>query len=90
MNKEELIRKIAKDSGVTHAIAQRMLTSFTEALETSLTNGEKLSVRGLGTFLVRQRSARTARDPRTHETIQVPARRTVRFIPSSEIKSQLN
>lgn len=90
MNKAELIRSISTGAGVSQATATKMLTSMKEAIENAITHGEKVAVRGFGTFSVSDHSARRCRHPITGEVMQAKAYRTVRFTPSAEIKSNLN
>ncbi|MFD1674303.1 HU family DNA-binding protein [Alicyclobacillus fodiniaquatilis] len=89
MNKTELIRKIAKDAGVNHATASRMLNSFAETVVNSLTKGERVKVRGFGMFKVAEHCARNGYNPQTHQVVPVPAKKTVRFVPSESIKSSI-
>ena len=86
MTKSDIVQGIAKEAKITNAAANRALKSVVTSITKSLKGGQKVSISGLGTFSVKQRAARTARNPRTGEAIQVPARKAVRFRPSSQLK----
>lgn len=90
MNKTELIKSIATGANVSQAQVARMLLAMQETVASTLQNGEKVSVRGFGAFTVVERSARNGYNPNTRAPMQVPASRTVRFVPAEQIKSQLN
>jgi DNA-binding protein HU-beta len=90
MNKQELIGKIVKDTGVTKSLGVKMLESAIEGISKSLKKGEVVSFVGFGTFKTVQRKARTARNPRTGEPIKVPKRRVVRFAPGKALKETVN
>ncbi len=87
MTKADLVQKISKEAKITQAAANRALQSVVKSIHSTLKSGGKVSISGLGTFSVKQRAARTARNPRTGETIQVPPRKAVRFKASSAMKN---
>lgn len=90
MNKTELIKSTATYANVSPWVASKMLTALQKTVQNVLSHGEKVSLRGFGTFTISEHSARRCRHPKTGEIIEAKAYRTVRFVPSSEIKSQLN
>ncbi len=79
MNKQDLITKIAADTGITKASATAAVDSFIEGITKSLKKGQPITFVGFGTFKTAQRKARTARNPQTGAAIKVPKRRVVRF-----------
>ncbi len=79
MNKGDLISKMAADSDITKAQATDALNSFIETLAATLKGGDKLSLIGFGTFSINERPARTGRNPRTGEPIQIKAKKVVKF-----------
>ena len=83
MNKTDLAGKMAHSAGITKAAAERALAGALEAITAALRAGERVSVAGLGTFTVAQREARQGRNPATGETIQIPAKKVVKFRPGS-------
>jgi DNA-binding protein HU-beta len=86
MNKQELIAKIAKDTGSSKAGATAALDSMIEGITKSLKKGDPVAFVGFGTFKTAQRKARTARNPQTGATIQIPKRRVVRFTAGKALK----
>jgi DNA-binding protein HU-beta len=90
MNKQELITKIATDTGITKANAAAAVDSFIEGITKSLKKGQPITFVGFGTFKTAQRKARTARNPRTGASIKIPKRRVVRFNAGKALKTALN
>jgi DNA-binding protein HU-beta len=90
MNKAELISKIAAESDITKAAAGRALDTLLCAIEETLVSGESMSLKGFGTFSVREREAREGRNPRTGEKMTVDARRIAKFKPSAMLVDRIN
>jgi DNA-binding protein HU-beta len=90
MNKQELIAKIAEDTGITKTNAAAAVESFIAGVTKSLKKGQAITFVGFGTFKTSQRKARTARNPQTGAEIQVPKRRVVRFTAGKALKSAVN
>jgi DNA-binding protein HU-beta len=90
MNKQELISKIAEDTGITKANAAAAVDSFIEGITRSLKKGQPITFVGFGTFKTAQRKARTARNPQTGAAIKIPKRRVVRFSAGKALKTALN
>ncbi len=90
MNKQELIAKIAKDTGLTKTKAAGAVDSFFDGLVKSLKKGQSITFVGFGTFKTAQRKARTARNPQTGEPIKIPKRRVVRFVAGKALKAAVN
>jgi DNA-binding protein HU-beta len=90
MNKQELIAKIAKDTGITKVAAAGAVDSFFEGLVKSLKKGQPITFVGFGTFKTVQRKARTARNPQTGAAIKIPKRRVVRFTAGKALKAAVN
>lgn len=86
MNKAGLVEVVHGVVGGTKAASERAVDAMIDAIVNSLKNGEEVSIAGLGIFSVKQRAARTARNPRTGETIQVPATRVPKFRPAKALK----
>ena len=89
MNKQDLIDAMAANSGITKTEARVALESLVDAMRSALKGGDTISLTGFGSFQVAERSARTARNPKTGETIKVDARNVVRFKPGSNLKEGL-
>ena len=86
MNKQELIAKIAKDTGSSKVSAAAAVESLIEGITKSLKKGEPVAFVGFGTFKTAQRKARTARNPQTGAAIKIPKRRVVRFTVGKGLK----
>jgi DNA-binding protein HU-beta len=90
MNKSELIDAIASDSGLSKADAGRALDGFTSAITNALKDGGSVSMVGFGTFAVKHREARTGRNPRTGESIQIKASNNPAFKAGKALKDAVN
>lgn len=90
MNKAELIDRIAESSDISKAAASRALDATIDAITDSLKDAETVSLVGFGTFLVRERAARTGRNPQTGATIQIAAAKVPAFKPGKALKDALN
>ncbi|MGI6265041.1 MAG: HU family DNA-binding protein [Acutalibacteraceae bacterium] len=73
MNKVELIAAVAEKAGLTKKDAEKAVSAVLSSVVDAVAKGDKVSVIGFGTFEVRERGARTGRNPRTKETIKIPA-----------------
>lgn len=89
MTKAELIEKIAAKAKISKRAANVALDTFVEQVTSALKRGDRVALVGFGTFSVAKRKARTARNPRTGETINVPARRAPKFKPGRELKQTI-
>ena len=86
MNKTELIAAVAEKAGLTKKDAERAVNATVETITESLVKGDKVSVSGFGIFEVKNREARVGRNPRTKETIEIPATRLPGFKASKTLK----
>ena len=90
MKKVELVEGIATKVGMTKAEAGRALDATFEVIAEALEKGDRVPLVGFGTFGVSKRGARTARNPRTGETIKIPARKAVVFKAGTALKNRVN
>lgn len=90
MKKNELVEKVAEGASLTKADAERAINALVDAVSGALVGGDKVSLKGLGTFEVRERKARTGINPRTRETIEIPASKVPAFKASSTLKDAVN
>jgi DNA-binding protein HU-beta len=90
MNKTEFVEMVADAAQLNRAEAGRAVEAVLSAITKALKKGETLTLVGFGTFTVRDRAAREARNPRTGETIQVAAAKTPAFKPGKALKDALN
>ncbi len=90
MNKQELIKKIAADAGLTQKQAAAALEATVNAIETTVADGKKVSLIGFGTFEAKKREARISRNPRTGEAVNVAASTVPAFKAGKEFKDKVN
>lgn len=86
MNKASLAEVIAEKIGTSKADAERAVETVIESIVNTLKSGEEVSIAGLGIFSAKERAARTARNPRTGEPVQVPAMRVPKFRAAKALK----
>ena len=86
MNKTELIAAAAESSGMTKKDTERVLNAAIDTIISALTQGEKVQISGFGSFEAKHREARTGRNPRTRESIEIPATRIPAFKASKALK----
>ena len=89
MTKSELIESITAMTGLTKKDTERVLEALFDRLSNALTAGERVDLRGFGTFEAKETKARTGRNPATGEKIDIPASRRATFRPSKELKNRL-
>ncbi|MFP4648820.1 MAG: HU family DNA-binding protein [Halorhodospira sp.] len=90
MNKSELIEAVADSADLSKAAASRAVDAMVESVTEALREGDQVTLVGFGTFTVRDRAARTGRNPRTGETIQIPASKVPGFKPGKALKDAIN
>ena len=90
MNKAQLVEKIAADAEISKAAAARALDAFTGAVSTSLKDGNSVALVGFGTFSVKDRAARTGRNPQTGQEIQIAAAKIPSFKAGKGLKDAVN
>ena len=86
MNKTELIAAVAAKAGLTKKDAECVVNATLETITESLVKGDKVNVSGFGIFEVKARDARVGRNPRTKETIQIPATKLPAFKAAKALK----
>lgn len=90
MNRQKLIARIVKDTGVSKALASRMVAATLATITTSLKKGDAVTLVGFGTFKTSVRKARKGRNPLTGGAIKIPKRKAVRFSAGKALKSAIN
>ncbi len=90
MIKADILKRIVKDSFLTRTQAREVLNIILEEIVEALARGEKVTFVGFGTFQVVDRPARKGRNPRTGETIEIPAKKVVKFTPGKALKEKVN
>jgi DNA-binding protein HU-beta len=86
MNKQDIIAKIAADTGITKTSAAAVVESVIDGITRSLKKGDSVSFVGFGTFKISNRKARLARNPQTGAAIKIPKRRVPRFSAGKALK----
>ncbi len=86
MNKTELISIAAERSGVSKKDAERVLNAALDVISAQLAAGERVQLSGFGIFEVKERAARTGRNPHTKQSIEIPAATVPQFKPSKALK----
>lgn len=90
MNKSELIEVVAQSADLSKAAASRAIDAFVASVTDALKEGDPVTLVGFGTFTVRERAARTGRNPRTGESITIPASKTPGFKAGKALKDAVN
>ncbi|MGB3222885.1 MAG: HU family DNA-binding protein [Desulforhopalus sp.] len=85
MNKGDLIEKVAKDCGISKAATEQVFNSILGTIAGAVAEGDKVTLIGFGTFSVTERAAREGRNPQTGKTIQIPAKKIVKFKAGSKL-----
>lgn len=86
MNKQDLLAKVAKDTGLSKAAAAGAIESAIDGITKALKKGDSITFVGFGTFKTSQRKARTARNPQTGAPIKIKAARVVKFKAGKGLK----
>lgn len=90
MTRSELVRRLAAaNPHLFRRDVERIVATLFETMAATLEEGGRIELRGFGVMDVRERPARTARNPRTGALVEVPPRRTVRFRPGKELRARL-
>lgn len=90
MTKADLVEIVSKEANISKKDAEVIVRSVIDSIVSALHEGEKVEIRGFGSFRIRQRKARNARNPRTGNAIQVPAKKVPYFKPGKELRTVLN
>lgn len=90
MNRNELINAMTEKSGLTKKDAGSALDAFMESVQDALKAGDKVQLVGFGTFEVKERAARTGKNPQTGELIDIPASKAPAFKAGKALKDALN
>jgi len=89
MNKTELIQAIAEKANLNKAQAKAALDAMMESIGCALKDGKKVALVGFGTFAVTEKAARKGINPRTKETIEIPAKKVIKFKAGAELNNKL-
>ena len=90
MTKADLVEDVARAAELTKKDAERLVEIVFESIIETLNHGEKIELRGFGSFRVRERGARRGRNPKTGDPVDIPAKRVPYFKPGKELKELIN
>ncbi len=90
MTKADLVEKVAVEADLTKKDAEQLVEIVFESIIQSLNSGEKIELRGFGSFRVRERNSRKGRNPKTGEAVDIPAKRVAYFKPGKDLKELIN
>jgi len=90
MTKADLVEKVAQQADMTKKDAEQLVEIIFESITDTLNRGEKIELRGFGSFRVRERNARKGRNPKTGVSVSIPAKRVAYFKPGKELKEIIN
>jgi integration host factor subunit beta len=90
MTKADLVDKVTAIGDLTRRDGEVIVDTLFEAVIGALKSGDKIEIRGFGSFRTRQRNARTGRNPKTGAKVDVPAKRVPFFKPSKELRDSVN
>jgi DNA-binding protein HU-beta len=90
MNKSDFIDAIASNADVPKTTAAKVVNSFIEVVGDTMNGGDSITLVGFGTFLVRDRQARSGRNPQTGEAMQIPAAKVPAFKAGKALKDKVN
>lgn len=90
MNKKDLIEKVSESAGIKKVEAEKALKAFEDAIIGALKVDDKVTLVGFGTFSVSSRKARKGRNPQTGAEINIPAKKSPKFLPGKAFKDSIN
>lgn len=90
MTKAELVEQVARNTDLTKKHAELIVNTVFDSIVESLRDGEKIELRGFGSFRIRQRGSRIGRNPKTGATVHVPPKRIPYFKPGKDLRELLN
>ena len=90
MNKSELIDKVAGQASLSKSDAEKAVNAFIGVVEGAVATGDKVTLPGFGNWSRTARAARTGRNPRTGEPVQIPASNAVKFSVGADFKKKVN
>lgn len=90
VTKADIIERISSGTGLTKLETEAVVNGFISIVKGSLLDGERVDLRGFGSFGVQHRAARTARNPRTNQPVHVPATYVPYFKPSREFRKNVD
>ena len=90
MNRSELIERLARHSTLSHSTIEQSVKTMLNQMSETLANGERIEVRGFGSFSIHVRPLRRGRNPKTGESVTVPEKRRPHFKPGLELRQRVD
>ncbi|MFF7436632.1 HU family DNA-binding protein [Streptomyces sp. NPDC020472] len=90
MNEQEIVDLVTEEVGSSKSDANKMLNSILSVIKNQLAKGEKVELHNFGMFEITERAARSGRNPKTDEVLEIPASKTVKFTPAKAVKDAVN
>ncbi|HRW20852.1 MAG TPA: HU family DNA-binding protein [Bacteroidales bacterium] len=90
MTKADIVNEVSKNTGIEKVTVQKTIEAFMEEVKASLTNGDNVYLRGFGSFIIKQRAEKTARNISKNITITIPAHKIPAFKPSKSFVSKVS
>jgi integration host factor subunit beta len=90
MTKADLVERVAREADMTKKDAEQLVEIIFDSITDTLNKGEKIELRGFGSFRVRERNSRKGRNPKTGDSVSIPAKRVAYFKPGKELKELIN
>ncbi|RTZ94254.1 MAG: integration host factor subunit beta [Deltaproteobacteria bacterium] len=90
MNKAELIQELVKQGNITQKVAKIVVDTIFEEMKQALVNGERIEIRGFGSFSIREYEGYNGRNPKTGETVRVAPKRLPFFKVGKELRDRIN
>jgi integration host factor beta subunit len=91
MTKSELIEKVVQSHGMLNLkISETVVNMIFDSIEDALKSGDKVEIRGFGSFTIRERLGREARNPKSGEVVRIPSKKTPFFKTGKELKERVN
>jgi len=91
MTKSELVEKLVEvNTSLSRKESEMVVNLIFDSMSEALKNGEKVEIRGFGSFTIREREAREARNPKSGEVVKIPAKRTPFFKTGKELRERVN
>ena len=90
MTKAELVEEVSRVSDLTKKHSEAIVDTVFKSIVDALHRGEKIELRGFGSFRVRERNSRKGRNPKTGASVDIPAKRVAYFKPGKELKELIN
>src|SRR3954467_2803069 len=90
MTKADLVERVAREADMTKKDAEQLVEIIFDSIPETLNKGGKIELRGFGSFRVRERNSRKGRNPKTGDSVAIPAKRVAYFKPGKELKELIN